>query len=95
MLEREFRSGMGVADYAQALGVTPTHLTRCCRIVGGRPAKALLHDRLIYEARRLLTETDLPVWKIAGSLGFSSPAYFTRAFHQRTGQAPLTFRRAS
>jgi AraC-like DNA-binding protein len=95
MLEREFRSGMGVADYAQALGVTPTHLTRCCRIVGGRPAKALLHDRLFYEARRLLTETDLPVWKIAGSLGFSSPAYFTRAFHQRTGQAPLTFRRAS
>jgi AraC family transcriptional activator of pobA len=93
MLEREFRSGMGVSDYAEALGVTPTHLTRCCRNVSGRPAKALLHDRLIYEARRLLAETDLPVWKIAGSLGFSSPAYFTRAFHQRTGQAPLSFRR--
>jgi hypothetical protein len=38
MLEREFRSGMGVSDYAEALGVTPTHLTRCCRNVSGRPA---------------------------------------------------------
>jgi AraC family transcriptional regulator, transcriptional activator of pobA len=85
LLEREFRSGMGV---------TPTHLTRCCRLACGRPASALLHDRLIFEARRLLSETDLPVWQIAGSLGFTSAAYFTRAFHNRTGKSPTGFRRA-
>jgi AraC-like DNA-binding protein len=93
LLERDFRSGMGVADFAQALGVTPTHLTRCCRQASGRPASALLHDRLIFEARRLLTETSLPVWQIAGSLGFTSAAYFTRAFHNRTGKSPSAFRR--
>ena len=94
LLERDFRSGMGVGDFAQALGVTPTHLTRCCRLASGRPASALQHDRLIFEARRLLTETDLPVWQIAGSLGFTSAAYFTRAFHNRTGKSPSAFRRA-
>lgn len=94
LLEREFRSGLGVADFARMLGVTPTHLTRCCRLASGRPASALLHDRLIFEARRLLTETDLPVWQIAGSLGFTSAAYFTRAFHNRTGKSPTAFRRA-
>ena len=94
LLERDFRSGMGVGDFAQALGVTPTHLTRCCRHASGRPASALLHDRLIFEARRLLSETHLPVWQIAGSLGFTSAAYFTRAFHNRTGKSPSAFRRA-
>jgi AraC-like DNA-binding protein len=85
---------MGVGDFAAALGVTATHLTRCCRAACGKPAKDLLQDRVIFEARRLLAETDLPVGRIGASLGFASHAYFTRAFHQRTGRSPTGFRRA-
>ena len=94
LLERDFRSGMGVADFAEALGVTPTHLTRCCKIACGRPASGLLHDRLIFEARKMLVETTLPVNRVAEALGFTSPAYFTRAFQNRTGKSPTAFRRA-
>lgn len=93
LLEREFRNGMGVADYAAALGVTPTHLTRVCNQTCGRPASDLLHDRVIFEARRLLSETDIPVNRISAALGFTSPAYFTRAFQHRTGKTPSAFRR--
>jgi AraC-like DNA-binding protein len=94
MLEREFRSGRGVADYAAALGVTPSHLTRCCNQACGRSALALLQDRRLFEARRLLSETALPVGRIARDLGFTSAAYFTRAFQHRTGKTPTAFRRA-
>lgn len=94
LLEREFRTGMNVADLAARLGVTPTHLTRCCKATCGRPASALLHDRVLFEARRLLKETDMPVASIAGSLGFASAAYFTRAFSNLTGASPSAFRRA-
>lgn len=94
LLESNFRSGYGVADYAAALGVTPTHLTRVCKTTTGRPAKALLHDRLIFEARRMLMETRLPVAQVARDLGFTSPAYFTRAFQHHTGRTPTDFRRA-
>ncbi|MFM2389063.1 MAG: hypothetical protein RLZZ437_618 [Pseudomonadota bacterium] len=93
LLERNFRSGMGVAEFAAALGVTPTHLTRCCNQAGGRSAHALLQDRRIFEARRLLAETRLPVARIGETLGFSSAAYFTRAFQHETGQSPSAFRR--
>ena len=95
LLEQEFRSGMGVADYAASLGVTPTHLTRVCKQTCGRSASALLHERVLFEARTMLLETSLPVNKVAEQLGFTSPAYFTRAFQQRTGQTPTAFRRSA
>lgn len=94
LLERNFRTGMNVADFAAALGVTPTHLTRCCKAACGRPASALLQDRRIFEARKLLAETRIPVGRIAEQLGFNSPAYFTRAFQHLTGKSPTAFRRA-
>ncbi len=93
LLERDFRSGEGVADYAARLGVTPTHLTRVCRESCSRPASDLLQDRRLYEARRLLTETREPVKTISEALGFTSPAYFTRSFHAKTGKTPSAFRR--
>lgn len=93
LLERNFRTGMGVSDFATALGVTSTHLTRCCNTACGRPASALLQDRRIFEARKLLSETKTPVGKIAEQLGFNSPAYFTRAFQHLTGKSPSVFRR--
>ena len=94
LLEREFRSGKGVGELACDLGVTATHLTRCCRETCDRAAIDLLQDRRIFEARKLLAETDLPVGRIGASLGFASPAYFTRAFQHLTGVSPTAFRRA-
>jgi AraC-like DNA-binding protein len=93
LVERDFRKKMGVADYARALGVTPTHLTRCCRLTCGKSALALLNDRVIYEARVMLREGRAPIQDIARDLGFTSPAYFTRSFLARAGMTPSEFRR--
>ena len=93
LLERDYRSGMGVAEFAAALGVTPTHLTRACKAASGRSAHAILQDRVLFEARRMLVETRMPVKRVAESLGYASAAYFTRNFHLRTGQTPSDFRR--
>ncbi len=92
MMEQRFRSGRGVADYAEALAVTPTHLSRICKEAAGRPAHALLTERIMHEARRLLRDTDMPAREVAEQLGFSSAAYFTRAFQQATGRTPSDFR---
>ncbi len=94
LMERQFRTGAGVGEIAAELGVTATHLTRCCRETCGRSAIDLLQDRRIFEARRLLAETDTPVGRIGTSLGFTSPAYFTRAFQHLTGLSPTAFRRS-
>lgn len=91
-MEAQFRTGRGVADYAEALSVTPTHLSRVCKEASGRPAHALLVERIMHEARRLLRDTDMPAREIAETLGFSSAAYFTRAFQQSVLRTPSDFR---
>lgn len=93
-VEAKFRNGLSVADFAAQLGVTPTHLSRLCREASGKPAHALLVERVMQEACRLLRDTDMPAREVAQTLGFSSAAYFTRAFHQATDLTPSEFRAA-
>ncbi len=92
LVEQKFKSGRTIHDYAADLGVTPTHLSRACNAACGRPASAILADRVHYEARLMLAETQKPVKDIASALGFTSAAYFTRAFQKYTGQTPSAFR---
>lgn len=93
LLERDFRSNRAVADFAEALGVTPTHLTRACRTTCGKGAHQILEDRILFEARRLLCETSLPIKHVAEALGFNSAGYFTRAFQKSAGLTPSAFRK--
>jgi AraC family transcriptional activator of pobA len=92
LLEVYHRERWGVADYARALAVTPTHLSRVTRAATGQPASALIDDRLVREARRQLAYTRLPVGAVAEALGFTDPAHFTRVFTRATGMAPSRFR---
>ena len=94
LVERDFKSPVGVKHFAAQLGVTPTHLSRACRKVSGHAALDILTDRRHFEACRLLKDTKLPVARIADQTGFASPAYFTRSFRARTGSSPTEFRNA-
>ncbi|WP_235924070.1 helix-turn-helix domain-containing protein [Pseudoroseicyclus tamaricis] len=95
LVERDYAKGLGIAHFARALGVTPTHLTRSCRRTCGKSAHDLLTDRILFEARRRLAETRTPIREIAASLGYSSAAYFSRAFQGGVGLSPSAFRRQS
>lgn len=95
LAERHHASGRPMADYAEMLGVTPTHLTRVCRHCAGLTAAAMLNARVLHAARCGLADTTEPVSEIAGRLGFSSPAYFSRFVHHHTGRSPTELRRAA
>lgn len=84
--------GPSVADYAERMDITSTHLTRVCQAELGQGASSYLQDRLLSEARKRLRETALPVQSIARDLGYRSAAYFTRAYGARIGQTPSATR---
>jgi AraC family transcriptional activator of pobA len=95
LIERDFRLGKPMADYAAALGVTPTHLSRACRQVSGLTAAEMLTQRVLHAARDMLEGGDLPIRFIADMLGFSSAAYFTRFIQNQTARTPSALRQAA
>ena len=92
LVEAHYADRWSVADYAQALSVTPVHLTRISRTATGMPASRVIEERIVREARRSLVYTDLPVSVVAYALGFEDPAYFSRLFSRATGMSPRRFR---
>jgi len=92
LLEAHYVEHWKVADYARALAVSPTHLSRVLRAATGGPASRLIDGRLMREARRHLAYTNLNISTIAYMLGFADPAYFSRVFTRALGVSPRRFR---
>ena len=95
ILEKKYRTGQTLADYAKELGITATHLTRVCQRLNGKSASRLIQERVLAEARMMLSNTDYKILEISNILGFSSAAYFTRLFSAKQGQTPKEFRRSA
>lgn len=92
MIAKHVREHLSTEDYAQRLGVSPTHLNRLVRSITGRTAHDLIIDRLMDEACRELVFTGYSIQQISDNLGFSDAAYFSRVFRQRMNMTPKTFR---
>jgi len=93
LLETHFPEHWKVGDYARALAVTPTHLSRVTRALAGASASRMIDARVMREARRNLAYTDQSVTTIAYALGYSDPAYFSRVFARSAGVPPRDFRK--
>ncbi|WP_441351139.1 helix-turn-helix domain-containing protein [Sulfitobacter sp. SK012] len=91
-LAEGYASGAPMADYARAMAVTPTHLTRAIKAATGKTAADLLTERVLYEARDMLAGSSHSAKDIARHLGFGSAAYFTRFIQQHVGKPPSQLR---
>lgn len=83
---------LSVPQYAEALGVTVDELRAAARRAGSTPQEVILTTRM-NQAKALLAESELPIALVAREVGYDDPAYFSRLFSARVGQAPSTFRR--
>jgi AraC family transcriptional regulator, transcriptional activator of pobA len=92
-VESHLRMGLSIAQYAKSLSVTPARLRAACLEVTGKPPARVLEDRLLLEAKRTLTYTNMTVAETAYYLGFADPAYFSRFFSKNAGESAATFRK--
>lgn len=80
-------------EYAALLYVTPNYLNAFCRHMLGKSAGEIIRDRVLLEAKRLLTNADMSIASIAWQLNFADNSYFTKFFKKYTGVTPEEFRK--
>jgi AraC family transcriptional activator of pobA len=92
VLERDFARHHDARHYADELRVPQSVLSRALSHVTGRTTKALITDRRMLEAARLLRFTDRTIGEVAYKAGFNDQLYFSRAFKRRYGESPMAYR---
>ncbi|TJV05321.1 MAG: helix-turn-helix domain-containing protein [Mesorhizobium sp.] len=93
LVDAHFRDDWPVGRYVEALATTPHLLDKASRAVLGSGVKRVVGERRLLEAKRLLLFTVRTVEDIAYEIGFDDPAYFSRFFRERVGEAPAAWRR--
>ncbi|NIG57426.1 helix-turn-helix domain-containing protein [Chitinophaga sp. Cy-1792] len=95
LLEEHYFQHSTVQFYADKLLISPSYLNQVCSRESGRTAGEYIRERILLEAKRLLTLTTMDIREIAYTLGFKDSSYFSRFFRKYTGNTPLEFRRKS
>ena len=93
LIDKHFRTIRLPKEYAELLYVTPNHLNALCQDLLGKTAGDLIRDRVVLEAKRLLTDADMTITDIAYDLNFGDNSYFNRFFKKGAGMTPDAFRK--
>lgn len=93
LLKEHIPEERNVKFYAEAMSISSVHLNRICQAVINQSALKLIHERILFEARKFLSGSSYSVAEIAYLLGFKDPAHFSRFFKNKEGITALKFRK--
>ena len=92
LIEKHYVKMKQPRQYADLMNLSPSYLNSICKQTLDKTLTDLISDRLILEARRLFSYTDLNVNQVANRLNFSDPSYFIRFFRKHTNLTPEQFK---
>jgi AraC family transcriptional activator of pobA len=92
LVEKHFHAEHTVNYYAGLLNKSPKTLSNIFALYNNKTPQQIIRERIIIEAKRLLTYTDKSVKQITYELGFEDPAYFCTFFKKHTTLPPVEFR---
>lgn len=92
LLEIYYTKNYTIGEYAKILLVSERNLNRIVRNVAHNSPSAMIQNRIILEAKRQLTYSDLSVGQISDLLGFKDVSYFARYFRKITQLSPSEFK---
>lgn len=91
-IEAHLSEDIGLAEIAEAAGLSPFHFARAFRAATGVPPYRYLMQQRLTRAQRLIAETELSLVQIAFESGFGSQGRFTTAFTRLVGISPGRWR---
>lgn len=94
LVDQHFRTLHQVQDYAKLLYKSPKTLSNIFTKYIGKSPLAIINERILLEAKRLLLYSSKTTDEIARDLGYSDAANFSRFFKKQAGENPSAFRKS-
>lgn len=91
-IEEHFTEDISLDDIAGITGYSKYHLNRIFLESTGQTIHKYVRERRLYEAARLLADSDQAIVEIALNVGYAFQQSFTQAFKQKFQCTPQTFR---
>jgi AraC-like DNA-binding protein len=82
-----------IKDFAALLFIHPTHLSNTIKLTSGHSPCHFAEIKIIEEAKRMLSETAMPINQISYKLTFYDPTSFTKFFKSYEGITPKQYRK--
>jgi AraC family transcriptional activator of pobA len=90
-----YKEHRNVQFYADALFVSPKHLTETIKEVTGRTSGEWIEDAVILEAKVLLRNHEISIAQVAENIHFPDQSSFGKYFKKHTGLSPSDYRLVS
>jgi len=91
-LSAHFKEERSVQYYADALFITPKHLTKTVKELTTKTCGEFIDEMVIAEAKILLGDLSYTVGQVADELHFSDQFFFSKFFKRRTGLSPKEYK---
>ena len=85
---------LSASDFGKRLFIHPRHLTTTLKLTMGFSVCDYMENRMVEEAKKLLSETDLSIADIGQRFAYSEATNFTKFFKGMTGVTPFQYRRS-
>lgn len=92
ILNNKFSELKTAKEFSQILNISPNYLNAICKDIYNKTVSEIIQERIMLEAKRLLSHTGLSISEISYKLGFKDNSYFGRYFKKVTGLPPEKFR---
>jgi len=82
-----------IKDFAELLFIHPTHFSNTIKLTTGRSPCDFVEERVTSEAKKMLSDSAMPIADICYRLTFKDPTNFTKFFKAMEGITPRQYRK--
>jgi len=93
LVEQHFKTKRKVKEYADLLYKSPKTLANLFAKMGTKTPLQFIQHRVMLEAKKLLTYSNLPIKEIAYEVGFEDIQSFSRFFKNHEGHSPSEYKK--
>lgn len=92
LFDNKLKENLPVSFYAEALNITPKHLSKVVKMVKGVSVKKYMNEKMVYALKRALISDMYGIAEISDMFSFSSPDVMHHFFRKQVGMSPSAFR---